>query len=163
MRPVTRIAPHLAAVQRLWQTFCATAGVDHYSLDAVECFGDSPSMADELMTLVMEGPKRATAGLVRDYTEAGWPMPRVGGHWIVLDGRGTPCCILRTTELRIGLLHTVDEAFAWEEGEGGRTRADWLTAHRSFFQRQAEQRGTHFDETSELVVFERFKLVWPLG
>jgi hypothetical protein len=35
-------------------------------------------------------------------------------------------------------------AFAWDEGEGDRTRADWLT----------------FD-TSRPAVFERFTLVWP--
>lgn len=30
----------------------------------VECFGDSPALADELIAFVTDGPKRATAGLV---------------------------------------------------------------------------------------------------
>ncbi len=79
---------------------------------------------------------------------------------MVVDGKGEPLCIFQTTEVRIGPLNSVDDAFAWDEGEGDRSRAWWLDAHTEFFMRQAECEGFVFTEVIE-TVFERFKLVWP--
>jgi len=42
----------------------------------VFAFGDSPEMADELAHLVLDGPKRATAGLVLEFERDGEPLPR---------------------------------------------------------------------------------------
>jgi hypothetical protein len=56
---------------------------------AVECFGDSPALADELIAFVVDGPKRATAGLVPAYATAshcrasaltGWPATGREAH-----------------------------------------------------------------------------------
>jgi uncharacterized protein YhfF len=148
------------AVQAMWQRFCAATGADPSSLTAADAFGDSPAMADELLALVLEGTKTATAGLVSDYAPAGEPLPAPGTHWIALDGRGAPRCVLRTVEIRLGPLSSVDAAFAWDEGEGDRTRDSWLEGHRRFFVRQAERQGAAFDEERDLVVFERFELAW---
>jgi uncharacterized protein YhfF len=123
-------------------------------------FGDSREMADELLALVLAGTKRATAGLVRDHVLDSEPLPRVGGHWVVCDGSGAPRCVLRSVELRVGPLDSVDEAFAWDEGEGDRTRSDWLTAHLAYFTRTQEARGEVWSDDLE-VVFERFSVVWP--
>ena len=148
-------------VQRFWDDVCARTGVPADGLTAVEAFGDSPAMADELLALVLAGTKRATAGLVSDFAAEGEPLPRPGDHWVVLDGRGRPAAVLRTTEVRTGLLHSVDDAFAHDEGEGDRTRTSWLEGHLRFFRRQGERAGVPFDEHTEQVVFERFALVWP--
>ncbi len=124
----------------------------------VERFGDSRELADELIDLVLHGPKRATAGLVADFAAEGEPLPRIGGHWIPCDGSGRPRAVLRTVELRIGPLASVDDAFARDEGEGDRTRADWLRSHRAYFTRTCAARGEQFTEEHE-VVFERFAVV----
>jgi uncharacterized protein YhfF len=58
-------------------------------------------------------------------------------------------------------LSQVDEAFAWDEGEGDRSRKWWLDAHRRYFSRQARREGFKFDDDI-LTVFERFEIVWPL-
>ncbi len=55
-----------------------------------ETFGDSPELADELLELVINGPKRATAGAVADYEAAGDPIPTAGSVWIACDGAGAP-------------------------------------------------------------------------
>ena len=47
-------------------------------------------------------------------------MPRPGDFVMMLDGEGRPRFIWRTTEARIKPLSQVDEAFAWDEGEGDR-------------------------------------------
>ena len=41
------------AAQALWRTYCEATGADPSSLGAVEGFGDSPEMADELLGLVL--------------------------------------------------------------------------------------------------------------
>src|SRR5919107_831486 len=126
----------------------------------VERFGDSAELADELIGLVLHGPKRATAGLGADFAAEGEPLPRIGGHWIACDGSGAPRAVLRTVELRVGPIGSVDDAFAWDEGEGDRTRDDWLRGHRAYFTRTCAARGERFDDAQE-VVFERFAVVWP--
>ncbi len=129
-------------------------------LPPVESFGDSAAMADELADLVLHGPKRATAGLVADYRAAGEDLPRVGSHWLVCDGSGTPRAVLRTLEARVGPVESVDDGFAWDEGEGERTRESWLADHGAFFARSCERLGIDYHEGLE-VVFERFAVVWP--
>lgn len=152
----------LPAGERMWSEYVAahpdlaTAADEH----PVERFGDSAELADELIGLVLHGPKRATAGLVADIRFEGTPLPRIGGHWIACDGRGAPRAVLRSVGLRIGPLESVDEVFAWDEGEGDRTRDDWLRGHRRYFTRTLAARGEVFSEEQE-VVFERFRVVWP--
>ncbi|MEM8914769.1 MAG: ASCH domain-containing protein [Pseudomonadota bacterium] len=126
----------------------------------VVVFGNSPAMATELADLVVAGPKRATAGLVRDFEQGAEPLPVVGGYVVLVDGQGSPRAVWQTTEVRIGALSSVDEAFAWDEGEGDRTRNDWLRLHRAYFEAQAKEEGFDFDDSIE-TVFERFKVVWP--
>ena len=146
-------------VRAFWSAFRAAGGPAHDEYDVI-AFGDSPKMAGELAALVLNGPKRATAGLLRDFTVNGEAMPRVSGFVVVVDGAGKPVLVWRTAEVRVGPLFSVDEAFAWDEGEGDRTRADWLDGHTRFFERQAEREGFAFHDGIE-TVFERFTLVWP--
>ncbi len=148
-------------VQRFWDDFCARTGTPGDALTAVDSFGDSPDLADELLALVLAGTKRATVDLVSAFEAAGAPLPSPGDHWVVLDGAGAPAAVLRTTEARTGLLHSVDEAFAFDEGEGDRTRDSWLEGHLAFFGRQGDRTGVPFDQHHEQIVFERFDLVWP--
>ncbi|MBT9255813.1 ASCH domain-containing protein [Phycicoccus sp. MAQZ13P-2] len=138
----------------------ATPGLTPEDEPWVGHFGDSPAMADELLAYITDGPKRATAGLVASFERHGGPLPRVGGHWVACDGRGTPAVVLRTTELRIGPLSSVDERFAWDEGEGDRSLAFWLDAHRSAFGRECARLGLELSDELE-VCFERFRVVWP--
>ena len=51
-------------------------------------------------------------------------------------------------------------SFAWDEGEGDRTRASWLAAHRAIFGRYADRSGFNLHDDTE-TVFERFEVVWP--
>ncbi len=150
--------PDPEAVEAFWARYLAA--VDEPTgarWSAAECFGDGPAMADALLALVVDGPKRATAGALADYESDDEPLPAVGDRWIVLDGGGTPRAVVETTEVRIGPLSSVDEAFAWDEGEGDRTRADWLRGHTAFFERRYRELGLDFGPDIA-VVFERFDL-----
>lgn len=122
-------------------------------------FGDTEELAAELVELVVHGPKRATAGAVAHYEHDGEPLPEVGDLSVVTSFDGTPRALLRTTEVRIGPLSSVDDAFAWDEGEGDRTRDWWLRAHVEFFERVLPPLGIPFDDELP-TVFQRFELLY---
>lgn len=149
------------AAERMWTAYrAATPGLPPQEGLDVSWFGDSPGLADELLAYVLGGTKRATAGLVAEYAAEGETLPRVGDHWVVCDGSGAPRVVLRTTELRVGPLSSVDEQFAWDEGEGDRTLASWMEGHVAFFRRSCARLGLEFLDGLE-VCFERFTVVWP--
>jgi uncharacterized protein YhfF len=148
-----------ALTDEFWRGYRKAAGLDHDDYDVV-IFGDGPEMATELAELAVAGIKRATAGLVRQFGPGGEAAPILGGHVVLLDGTGQPRAVWRTTELRVGPLNSVDEHFAWDEGEGERTREWWLAAHRRFFGRSADAQGFQMHDEIE-TVFERFMVVWP--
>ena len=111
-------------------------------------------MATELGLLVRDGPKRATASLRSAYDD-GEPMPRVGDLGVILDGRGEPLCVIRTTAVEVRRFGDVDAEFAWTEGEGDRSLAYWREEHIRFFAAE----GRPVSEDTE-VVLERFELLW---
>jgi uncharacterized protein YhfF len=148
-----------ARTDEFWRAYRDAAGLAHDNYDVV-AFGDGPEMATELAELTVAGIKRATAGLVRQFGPGGEAAPVIGGFVVLVDGADCPCAIWRTAELRIGPLNSVDEQFAWDEGEGDRTRDWWLAAHRRFFTRRAAAEGIQMHDEIE-TVFERFEIVWP--
>lgn len=153
--------PKTEKAETFWRAFAAHAGCADRDY-VVVAFGDTPALATELAALVIEGTKRATCSLAREYTQAPETLPKVGDLVVVVDGRGEPQCIWRTTGIDIKPLNTVDAEFAWDEGEGDRSRTYWLNAHRRYFQRQAERDGFIMHDEID-AVFERFEIVWPLA
>ena len=145
----------------LWRAYTATLTAPLIEDEpSIEQFGNSAAMADELAELVLAGTKRASADLPAALATERTPLPRIGGHWIVCDGAGRPVCVVRSVELRLGPLCSVDDSFAWDEGEGDRTRASWLAEHESFFRRVQHAQGIEWSGDCE-VLFERFRVVWP--
>jgi len=145
--------------EAFWRAYAnsrAIADADY----AVVAFGDSPEMASELAALVISGQKRATCSLARDYADAPATFPKVGDFVVVVDGNGIPQCIWRTIEIQTKPLNAVDDKFAWDEGEGDRSREWWLEAHRRYFTRRAIRDGFEMSDMIE-AVFERFEIVWP--
>ena len=149
------------AVAAFWRAYCAHAGVDPATPLQVWHFGASAEMAHELADLVVNGPKRATASLAD--TNARFPhnAPVPGGYSVVTEFDGTPRAVIRTTWLDTRPLEDTDRMFAWDEGEGDRTLADWLDGHRAYFKRECESLGIAFHDRIP-VVLERFELLWPL-
>jgi uncharacterized protein YhfF len=152
--------PDPGAVAAFWSRATAAGAVPADTPPpGAEPFGDSLELADELLALVLAGTKRATAGSFDEYQREGSPLPRPGGLSIATDGAGVPRAVLRTTEVRVGPLSSVDDAFAWDEGEGDRTRASWLADHEAFFRRWLPEVGLEFSPDMP-TVFERFDVVY---
>ena len=152
-----------ASSSALWTAYLAEHPEHADEHPPVDRFGDSATLADELLDLVLTGTKRATAALVAEYELDGDDVPSAGTHWIATDGSGVERAVLRTTEIRIGRVDSVDEAFAHDEGEGDRTRESWLADHGRYFERQVERRGIPAPDGVDALdcVFERFSVVWP--
>ncbi|MEQ8840836.1 MAG: ASCH domain-containing protein [Acidimicrobiales bacterium] len=85
--------------------------------------------------------------------------PTAGSNSVVCEGGGSPRAVIRTTDVRIGPLSSVDDQFAWDEGEGDRSRDHWLAAHTDYFTRSHERLGAEMHADIP-VVFERFDLVY---
>ena len=150
-----------AAADNYWADFVSATSIvdDGYT---VVVLGEGAAMAAELAGLVVSGRKRATASLRRDYGAGKDPLPQPGDFVMVVDSGGRPSCIWRTTEIVVKSLIACDDAFAWDEGEGDRSRDWWLSAHRAYFSAQARREGFAMSDTIE-TVFERFEVVWPPG
>jgi uncharacterized protein YhfF len=127
---------------------------------AASALGDTRVLADELAELVLAGIKRAHATLHRDFQKDLDPLPQIGDHLVVLDGAGQPRAIVRCTHVELRHFNQIDDAFAFDAGEGDLTLRWWLTAHRQDFAERAEREGFEVDEQVELVL-EWFERVWP--
>ena len=147
------------AADALWHDYLTSVGEDpSATFTDLSTFGDSVELANELLALVLEGRKRATAGSLAEYEIEDFATPRVGDRWIVCDGQGRPRAIVETTDVRVGPLSSVDDQFAWDEGEGDRTRDDWLRGHTDYFTRSHAQAGIPFHPDIP-IVFERFDVL----
>lgn len=145
-------------IPRFWAEFVDATGMDGpYTAWA---FGSpaTPALSDKLAQLVRYGPKRATASLLGDYEREGEPLPQVDDLSVVLDSRGAPVCVIRTTDVTVRPFGEVDAVFARAEGEGDLSLAYWRTAHLRFWAGEEES-----VDDSTLVVCESFDLVWPVG
>jgi len=149
-----------AAVARFWSEFCTATRLAPTTPYQAWYFGDTPQLAHELVELVLHGPKRATAGLAEFNDRMPQVKPVAGGYSVLTEHDGTPRAVVRTTVLERRRFEDVDAAFAWDEGEGDRTLADWKDGHRKFFTRELEGLGRRFEESMP-VDLERFELLYP--
>jgi len=127
---------------------------------AASALGHTRALADQLAELIESGIKRAHATLERDFSADNEALPQPGDHLVVLDGRGRPRAIVRNTHVERRHFDEIDDAFAFEAGEGDLTLRWWLTAHRQDFAERAEREGFQVGERAVLIL-EYFDLVWP--
>ena len=123
-------------------------------------FGDSEKLARDLAALVLDGPKRATAGLLWDAEADPNMMPMLGKCSLVTDHAGMPLLIIRTTQVDIRQYNEVDAAFAAAEGEGDGSLDYWRAAHWAYFSRRCAALGRE-PSMDMPVVLEHFALVYP--
>jgi uncharacterized protein YhfF len=113
--------------------------------------GSSPTAADERLLLAVQGKKSATTS---------WPVPDplywgVGDLSVILDGRGTPRALMRTTSFVQCKFRDVEEEFALAEAEGDYEA--YRAGHFEFYGQQ--ENGDQFGEES-VVLCERFEVIY---
>ena len=148
-------------VAEFWKRFVASGAVDRSTPlpSVVEPFGDSAELADELIALVVDGPKRATAGALADYEREQADLPAVGGLSIATDGRAGPgpscarptCASARCRRSTTRSRGTKAKVIA--------LGVSWLDDHERYFRRNLPTVGLEFDPDMP-TVFERFEVLY---
>jgi uncharacterized protein YhfF len=123
-------------------------------------FGDSQDLSMSLAELVLNGPKRATTGLIAEMAADNAALPRPGGLSLVTDFHGMPLMILRSTHVETLSFNQVDADFAAAEGEGDGSLRYWQDAHERYFKRSCQRIGIEWRPDLP-VVCERFDVLYP--
>ena len=156
--PILRDEEHRALVDEYWCDFVLRngtfAGVDY----AVWSFGDGPRLANELLNLVIDGRKRATATLQATRELDGEPPPVVGGVSVITYADRSPGAIVQTTGVEVVPFSQVSAEHARLEGEGDLSLDQWRRDHEQLFSRECARHGKAFSPDLP-VVCERFALL----
>ncbi|WP_193310416.1 ASCH domain-containing protein [Halorubrum halophilum] len=148
-----------ADAQRLFEDYCESLPDDERpELAGAFSFGDSRTLADTLVDLVYMGEKTATAPAKWTLEANDESIPEPGDHWVVLDGKGEPRCVIQTTDVEEVPFADVSADHATAEGEGDGSLAYWRETHLDYYRRTLPE-GRSFDREIP-VVCERFKIVY---
>ena len=145
------------ATESFFRAFRADSGAAARDY-VVVALGHDEATADEGLRLVRLGIARAAAAPAADFGDA-VPLPEVGGHAVILDGRDNPRCVWRTTGVAVQPLAAVDDAFAHDAGALAGREA-WLAGQRALLAGRAGAEGLSFDDETDMA-FLRFRIVWP--
>lgn len=116
--------------------------------------GTPGALRAELNGLVLDGRKRATAGLLSEYAEEQEELEHVGERLALLDDAGARVATVEVTSVEHRRFADVPWEFAAAEGEGDRDLEEWRAGHRRYW---AAQGTPVTDDTA--VVLIRFDLV----
>ncbi len=122
--------------------------------------GDTPQLADAVLARVLDGTKTATTVTVRELADAGQPPPEPGDLSILVDGRGHPRALVRTTAVRRVRLADVDAEHVAAEGEGDASVAAWTARVTAELRERSWASGADVGPDTE-VVLERFEVRYP--
>ncbi|WP_116995455.1 ASCH domain-containing protein [Desertimonas flava] len=101
-------------------------------LRAIE-FGTPGALRQLLVDLVVNGNKRATAGLLTEYEDEGEPLEHVGERLAIVDDDGRHVATVVVTDVVVSRFADVPDEFALAEAEGDLTAADFRESHSRYW------------------------------
>ena len=107
------------------------------SLRTIE-FGTPGESRARLVNFIINGSKRATAGLLHDYTKEGELIEHVGECLAMVDNDGKHVATLRVTRVEITRFADVPDEFALAEAEGDLNASDFRASHLEYWTRAGE-------------------------
>ena len=110
-------------------------------------FGTPGPVRRQLVDLVVNGNKRATAGLLSDYEEEQEPLEHVGERLAIVDDDGRHVATVSVTKLVVSRFADVPDEFALAEAEGDLDAADFRASHTLYW----ESVGTPVTEDTMVV------------
>ena len=97
-------------------------------------FGTPGPMRTRLNDLIINGNKRATAGLLKeDYIDEGEEIEFVGERLAILDNHQKQIGIIKVTKVEVLEFKDVSTAFALAEAEGDLSGNDFRQSHLEFW------------------------------
>ena len=151
------------SVIEMWNNFIeSNTEYDKDELPDSWFFHDNKEDADRLGQLTLSGKKTATtSGLYAWYEEVNADLPKIGTKNIVTDFNGKALGILETIEVDTIPFNQMTAGDAsMDMGTKIEPLKKWKKAHWDFFTSIMKENGERPTEDM-LVVFERFKIVWP--
>jgi uncharacterized protein YhfF len=149
--------------EKFWQAYLNSLlpGLPHPPTpDDIWYFGDNPTLADELLELVLAGVKTATCGMLQEFEHLSETVPITDQISLVTHFNGEPGCVVQTVSVQVLPFNQVTADFAAAEGEGDRSYEYWWAAHNRYFSRRCQILGLPFSENMP-VVCERFRVIYP--
>lgn len=113
-------------------------------------FGTPGESRARLIDFIVNGNKRATAGLLDDYAKESEPIESVGECLAMLDNSDQHVATLRVTRVDVSRFIDVPDEFALAEAEGDLNAADFRASHSEYWSRIGE---TVTDETQIVQVY----------
>lgn len=97
-------------------------------------FGNPGDSRDKLISLILDGNKRATAGtLERDYVAENESIEAVGEKLAVLDNQNRHVATIQATRVEVKKFAEVPDEFALAEAEGNLSGDDFRASHFAFW------------------------------
>ena len=113
-------------------------------------FGTPGESRARLIDFIVNGNKRATAGLLDDYAKESEPIESVGECLAMLDNSDQHVATLRVTRVEVSRFIDVPDEFALAEAEGDLNAPDFRASHSEYWSRIGE---TVTDETQIVQVY----------
>ncbi|NBO57175.1 MAG: ASCH domain-containing protein, partial [Actinobacteria bacterium] len=101
-------------------------------------FGTPGESRARLVNFIVDGNKRATAGLLTDYAKEGEPVESVGECLAMVDNEDNHVATLRVTRVEVTQFFEVPDEFALAEAEGDLNAADFRASHSDYWSRVGE-------------------------
>lgn len=97
-------------------------------------FGNPGESRDKLISLILEGNKRATAGTLEwDYLAENEPIETVGEKLAVIDNHNKHVATIQATRVEVSRFADVPDEFALAEAEGDLSGDDFRESHFAFW------------------------------
>ena len=97
-------------------------------------FGNPGESRSNLISLILDGNKRATAGTLEwDYVSEGEPIEFVGEQLAVLDNENRQVATIEVPRVEVKRFEEVPDEFALAEAEGDLSGDDFRASHLNFW------------------------------
>jgi len=120
-------------------------------------FENDEESCNHILSLVLDGKKRATPSSLLAYEKTGESVPQVDEISVITYWDGTPACIVKTTNVRIIRFCDMTYDIAKLEGEND-SLEDWRETHTAFWMDEGKRKGYTFSEEMP-IVFEEFDVL----
>jgi uncharacterized protein YhfF len=112
-------------------------------------FGNPGESRDKLISLILDGNKRATAGTLEwDYQAENEPIETVGEQLAVLDNQNRYIATIQATRVEVKKFKDVPDEFALAEAEGDLSGDDFRASHFGFWSKL----GFPINDETEIVL-----------
>jgi uncharacterized protein YhfF len=112
-------------------------------------FGNPGESREKLISLILDGNKRATAGTLEwDYIAENEPIETVGEKLAVLDNENRHIATIQVTRVELKRFAEVPTEFALAEAEGDLSGDDFRASHFDFWSRL----GLDIKDETEIVL-----------